>query len=556
MNEAKRVVAYLRVSSVSQIDGYSLDAQERLFKELCKNRGWQIINIYREEGRSAHVDSINKRPVFRKLLDDVKKGQFDLVVVHTLDRWSRNLRIALESLGILGEFGVGLVSVSESNIDYSTPQGMFQMQMMGAFAQYGSESLSVHVKKGIEQRAVEGKHNGTIPFGYESCWEKSENGEKRRRCNPEHPGGIHIHRKEGKAVKELFKRYAIGTVTLSQLAKYLNDSGFKTRNTKKIEDACGNLTSGPKLFTGASVRGILHNPFYTGKIKHRDKLLPGLHKPLVTKKLFNMVQDTMKKNSGRSETLQSKPQREYLLKGLARCAYCGMPMWAQTYHNGRKYYREHKGSRSIDQCIAHGGTIPCEIVDKQMIELVSAIELKGTWLEEVLSIISLKDEVNRVAKEREQVTVKLKRMARAYIDGLLPDSEYSRQKKLLELNLESLVVPDYNASEEAGKLIMNLPSLWNKATLSEQRKLLVNMLDAVYIDFKKSKSIIAVKPKPPFKPIFQVAVSKKESKIRIVNEPFSNKPNGSSLFLVETGEGRTPRPEKVTQDLLQDYPSI
>jgi len=52
------------------------------------------------------------------------------------------------------------------------------------------------------------------------------------------------------------------------------------------------------------------------------------------------------------------------------------------------------------------------------------------------------------------------------------------------------------------------------------------------VDAKKTKSIIAIKPKPPFKPVFQVAASKKESKIRIVNEPLE----GFSVFLVETGE--------------------
>jgi hypothetical protein len=59
------------------------------------------------------------------------------------------------------------------------------------------------------------------------------------------------------------------------------------------------------------------------------------------------------------------------------------------------------------------------------------------------------------------------------------------------------------------------------------------MLDAVYVDAKKTKSIIAVKPKPPFKPVFQVAASREESDISIINEPY----NGSSVFLVETGEG-------------------
>jgi len=79
---------------------------------------------------------------------------------------------------------------------------------------------------------------------------------------------------------------------------------------------------------------------------------------------------------------------------------------------------------------------------------------------------------------------------------------------------------------------MDLPRLWSKANQEERRKLLLTMLDAVYVDAKKSKSIVAIKPKPPFKPVFQVAASKKGSDIRILNEPL----NGSSLFLVETGE--------------------
>ncbi len=61
---------------------------------------------------------------------------------------------------------------------------------------------------------------------------------------------------------------------------------------------------------------------------------------------------------------------------------------------------------------------------------------------------------------------------------------------------------------------------------------LLSMLDAVYVDAKDTKSVIAIKPKPPFKPVFQVAASREGSDIRIINEPLE----GSSLFLVETGE--------------------
>jgi site-specific DNA recombinase len=451
------------------------------------------------------------------------------VIVHTLDRWLRNLKVTLETISTLGKNNIGLVSIAES-FDYSKPEGMLSTQMLGAFTQYYGEALGTHVKKGQEQRAHEGKHTGGIPFGYESCW-GGEKGQRKQICNPEHPGGIHPHPEESKAVIELFRRYATGTTTLSQLAGWLNEQGFRTRNMHRLSDAQGNLTSGPMLFTIASVRGILHNIFYAGKIVHRGKILPGIHEPLISEDLYETVQTLTKKNSGRSETLQVHPERQYLLKGIVRCAYCGMPMWAQTCQSGRPFYREHKASRSHGICQG-GGSITCTIVDEQISNLIGAIELGPQWLEEVLAIISLKDEVNQVKKKRQTVQEKLRRMAKAYIDGVFPDEEYQRQKKLLEMELESLVVPAADAAEEAGKLLLNLPKLWAEANLEERRKLLLTVLDAVYVDAKKMKSIVAIRPKPPFKPVFQVAASREGSGIRIINEPLE----GSSVFLVETGE--------------------
>jgi len=87
---------------------------------------------------------------------------------------------------------------------------------------------------------------------------------------------------------------------------------------------------------------------------------------------------------------------------------------------------------------------------------------------------------------------------------------------------------------EDGRLLQDFPRLWSLANLEEQRKLLVSMLDAVYID-TKNNLIVAVKPKPPFRPVFQVAASRDGSEIRILNEPLKD----SSVFLVETGESRT-----------------
>jgi len=268
--------------------------------------------------------------------------------------------------------------------------------------------------------------------------------------------------------------------------------------------------------------------------------MPGAHEALVGLDAFDLVQDTLKKNSGRSETLHSRPAREYLLKGMIRCAYCGMPMWAQTYKNGQRYYREHFGSRSHAVCQAEGASMSCQVPDEQIGRIVEAIELGPKWLEEVLAIISLKDEVERVKKQRLDVQEKLRRMARAYIDGVFPDNEYHRQKRLLELELESLVVPQASAAEEAGKLLIDLPRLWAGATLEERRKLLLAMLDAVYVDAKEEKRIVGIKPKPPFRPIFQVATTKEGSGVLLMKEPPASQPE-APCFWWRRGRVELPR---------------
>lgn len=298
------------------------------------------------------------RPKRQPDKSDRRRGQvltFEYVVVHTLDRWSRNLKVTLDSFAILAKHGVSLVSITEQ-IDYSTPQGKLFTQMLGSFAEYFSESLATHVRKGQSQHAEEGRHLGGIPFGYESCWQ-TKDATRQKRCEPEHPGGVHVVSDEADAVRELFMRYSVGMTTTTRLAAWLNERGFRTRNTKILTGAEGEPLAGPRLFTGASVRNILHNPFYAGFIRHAGLRKPGAHEAIVTSELFEGVQAILRKNSGRSETLSGRSSRTYLLKGLIRCAYCGFPLWAQTYKNGSSYYREQYGTRSF-------GTCPAERDDK------------------------------------------------------------------------------------------------------------------------------------------------------------------------------------------------
>ena len=98
------------------------------------------------------------------------------------------------------------------------------------------------------------------------------------------------------------------------------------------------------------------------------------------------------------------------------------------------------------------------------------------------------------------------------------DYEYKRQKRACELGLESLVLPKADSASEAGRLISQLPKLWSGANLEERRKLLLTILDAIYVDSKENM-IVAIKPKAPFKPVFEVATTSEGSEVVLIHDP-------------------------------------
>jgi len=252
-----RAALYARVSSEEQLDNWSISAQKHEFEQHCNQKDWMPVRLYVEEGKSARSDSIEKRPQFKRLLEDCKKREFDVVVVHSLDRWSRNLRVTLESFKQLADHGLAFVSITES-IDYSTPEGKLFIAMLGAFAQYFSDSLAKHTSKGMKERVMNGFQNGDVPFGYQRCNDD---------CPSDHKGKVHIVPVEAEAVKKIFHYYAAGGWSLSKLAAWLNEQEFRTRNKRELKSGDGKSVVGPRPFTLYSVRWLLHNPFFTGQVR-------------------------------------------------------------------------------------------------------------------------------------------------------------------------------------------------------------------------------------------------------------------------------------------------
>ncbi len=133
-HELSRIMAgYVRRSSHMQKDNFSIDAQKRAIREECHRRQLPDPVFYEDDERSARSEQIAKRPAFKRLLDDVEAGRVQLIMVHTLDRWSRNVMVTLHSFRILADHHTAFLSLSE-HIDYSTPEGKLQLTILAAFA--------------------------------------------------------------------------------------------------------------------------------------------------------------------------------------------------------------------------------------------------------------------------------------------------------------------------------------------------------------------------------------------------------------------------------------
>ena len=104
--------------------------------------------------------------------------------------------------------------------------------------------------------------------------------------------------------------------------------------------------------------------------------------------------------------------------------------------------------------------------------------------------------------------------------------------------MASLVVPGIHAVREAGKLLDNLTKPWSKADLGERRRILMTMLEAVYVECKEEKRIVGIKPKPAFRPLFELASTKAGSDVVLIQE--EGVKNAQSPASGDTGAERVP----------------
>ena len=539
MSEVQRMRAagYFRVSDEDQLEGYSLDAQRRAFMEFCAQKGWEVVETYNEEGRSAWIESKAKRQAFRQMLDDARARKFDVVVTHSLDRFSRNLRVMLDAFHIFSKCEVTYVSITQE-IDYSTPEGNLFMTMLGAFAQYFSDALSGHTKKGMRERAQQGLFNGDPPFGYVRC--DSE-------CIglDESHTGCHIDWDKASKVVEAFERYATGTESMSTLANWLNDHGCRTNGKRRAEIFGEKVAVDGRRFTHWAVRDILKNTFYLGKVRHRKEVFEGRHQGIVGQEVFDRVQERIRRNrSRRAVSASSMSRNPHLLTGLLRCHECGTTLWSELGSRDRLTYYRSPDKGLVMSCKHKGRRFSGRDFDRQANQLFGSFKLRQDWIDYTIKEYIRGSDREAALRRRQGLENRVERARRLYLDGDLGWEEFTKIKERAESEAVSIYIPEFDDVVEAGKILGDFGSLWQSASVARRNRLLMSMLTAIYVDLD-NRSMVGLLPKETFvAPILAMADREDIAVIDSANECFTGEGG-------DGGGSNSPSREHTWRDLLQ-----
>lgn len=163
MEEKTRAVLYARYSSDNQTEA-SIDAQCRIIKDYAEKNNITIVGEYIDRAKTG--TKLVGRDNMNQMIADSKSGFFDVVLVHKVDRFARNLRDTLNLEYELKLNNVKLIS-TDTHFD-DTPEGHLASNVNAAVSQFYSENLSTEVIKGFKESAYKGVHTGGIaPLGYD-----------------------------------------------------------------------------------------------------------------------------------------------------------------------------------------------------------------------------------------------------------------------------------------------------------------------------------------------------------------------------------------------------
>lgn len=282
-----RAVIYTRYSAGPEQTVQSIEGQLRVCKNYIASHGWEFVRYYADEHISGRTD---RRPQFQEMISAAERGEFDVLVVYSTDRFSRNKFDSINYKKKLKDLGIRICYAAENIPD--GPEGILLESLMEGWAEYYSEELSRKVKRGMSETARKGKSNGgRRTFGYRTDAE----------------GNLVIDEEEARAIRQVFKIVADGE-QITAAKDWLNEHGY--------------VSTIGKPHTHNSVRKMLANKRYIGRYVWDDIEIADAVPAIVDQTTFQEVQQRFEEN----KRAMPKNRAKFLLTGKLYCGICGKPM--------------------------------------------------------------------------------------------------------------------------------------------------------------------------------------------------------------------------------------
>lgn len=444
----KHTALYIRVSTDAQREeGYSIEAQTEMLEGYCKSRLIKNYEFYIDGGFTG---SSIERPEVKRLIDNVKRGLIEAVIVYKLDRLSRSQKDTLYLIeDVFNPNSVSFVSLNE-NMDTSTPIGRAMLGIMSAFAQLERETIRERTRLGMRERVKSGlwMGGGNVPFGYD--YDKNK--------------GILVPNEDAETVRKMYDLYLQGY----SMMKIAQTVGLKYERMAEQ---------------------ILKRKTNAGYIKYNGVDYKGKHESIISEDLYNKVMELMADRSRKNLTTSKS-----LLAGLIYCGVCGAKFRYQKWGNkGYKVYcySQDKGKPHLtrdENCDNH--KIWADDVENVVIS--DMFKMARQTIQDDKVDDKSTDIVDMLKQQYELTARKIKNLYNLYAndeDELLLQTIEENQEELARLSAQLTKErergEEYAKSQKEYKRLLTLKDAWIYMTKQEKQNILRSFIEKIVVTYDK-----------------------------------------------------------------------
>lgn len=245
----KRYIAYCRTSTENQKEEKTIELQEKDITRFANKYNIEIADWFNDAGVSGGLEN---RPALVEMMARLENdNDIQGVVIYKLDRLARDLYIQEGLLRELAKMDKELLSTLEPDLASDDPFRKAFRQMLGVFAEFEKAMITLRMKNGRNNAVSKGFWHGGQVYGYNAI-----------------NGTLEINHSEAEVVKRIFHMKRYKNMNYSQIARTLAQEGVPTKRIKSI-------------WRPLTVKKIVENPIYKGRMRYGKKLYEGKHTPII-----------------------------------------------------------------------------------------------------------------------------------------------------------------------------------------------------------------------------------------------------------------------------------